>query len=157
MSSLTASIGHGRGLTYQGKGSKTIFYKSQPMLPLTDDKELSPVPSKQEIAASLATGNQPVQRRHFPFRSQSLDESKCGRYPGQRLAPAVPAHWVTPPVGGAHPHGFYRYGYAGMGVPQYPPPAAFAYNYVQGNRGGLRFSRYFCKSGKADYSLKQSK
>ena len=53
------------------------------MLPHTDDKELSPVPSKQEIAASLATGNQPVQRRHFPFRSQSMGESKHGRYPGK--------------------------------------------------------------------------
>ena len=47
ISSLTASIGHGRSLTYQGKGSETIFYKFQPMLPHTDDKELSPVPSKQ--------------------------------------------------------------------------------------------------------------
>ena len=156
-SSLTASIGHGRGLTYQGKGSKTIFYKSQPMLPHTDDKEPSPVPSKQEITASLATGNQPVQRRHFPFRSQSMGGFKYGRYPGQRLAPAVRAHWVTPPVGGAHPHGFHGYGYAGMGVPQYPPPAALAYNYVQGNCGGSRFSHYFHKSGKAGYPLKQSK
>ena len=71
-SSLTTAIGHGRRLTYEGKGSKTIFYKSQPMLPHTDDKELTPVPSKQELAASLTAGNQPVQRRHFPFRSQSI-------------------------------------------------------------------------------------
>ena len=140
-SSLTPSIGRGRGLTYQGKGSKAIFYKSQPMLSHTDDKELSPVPSKQEIATSLTPGNQPVQKRHFPFRS----------------GPAVPAHWVTHPAGGAHPHGFYRYGYAGMGVPQYPPPSAFAYNYAQGNHVGWRFDHYFRKSGKAGYLLKESK
>ena len=92
-SSLTTAIGHGRGLTYKGKGSKTIFYKSQSMLPHIDDKELTPVPSKTVLAASLtAAGNQPVQRRHFPFRSQSMGASKCGRYPGQRSAPPVPAH-----------------------------------------------------------------